>query len=188
VTDHDQTGVPPAPPPPGSPSVAERERYARLLLNADERGVLGDVEYVERCAAIDTATSIDELNQIVQELPILGSGRPAGQIPPAVRRPSSEVGGRGTVGGAGRAASASAATPGFAGHRESLDPVDLARLQQIQPAAKDSDHRWLALVVIVVLFVVLIIFGAVLLSRIHSTNSSGTSAPVASVAGIPATV
>jgi Domain of unknown function (DUF1707) len=75
----DPTPVPPPVPTP-VPTVEDKDRYLRLLDNAMARGLLDGEEYMERAAAIDSAASIDELNRIVQEMPLLpmgGTGRPA---------------------------------------------------------------------------------------------------------------
>ena len=52
----------------------DRDRYLRLLDNAMARGLLDGEEYMDRAAAIDGATSIEDLNRIVQEMPLLPMG------------------------------------------------------------------------------------------------------------------
>ncbi len=50
----------------------DRNRYGALLDRAAERGLLTPVEYEVRLAALAEATSVDELQTIVTELPAFG--------------------------------------------------------------------------------------------------------------------
>jgi hypothetical protein len=145
------------------------------LLNAYERGLLSDVEYVERSGAIESAGSVEELNRIVQELPVLGANRGGTPLPgSAVQAPAPPLSSPVTV-GQGVGLSGKASLP------HAPDPVDLARLGKTTPGAGQGDHRWFALVVIVVLFIVLIIFGAVLIGRVHANNTPSSSTHIPSL-------
>ena len=157
----------------------DRERYLRLSLSAYERGLLDSTEYVRRCAAIEEATSVDELNRIVQQLPILdgvvGGGSAVSMSPEVTGNDGTYAAGLiANAGGMGMDIGQEALPP--INPTSMLDPVDLARLQQTRTSTttRGGDHRWLALLVIVVLFVVLIIFGTALLTRIHPAHPTGS--------------
>jgi hypothetical protein len=49
----------------------DRTRYGLLLDSAAERGLLGTYEYEVRLRDLASATSFEELNRIVSELPVL---------------------------------------------------------------------------------------------------------------------
>jgi hypothetical protein len=64
------------------PTDEDRERYLRLLDNALDRGLLDVEEHARRVLDVGTANSIDELNGIVWQLPVME--RPAAQRPSRV--------------------------------------------------------------------------------------------------------
>lgn len=64
----------------------DRQRFGVLLDRALERGLLDPVEYQRRLGALAVATTVEELRDLVTELPAFRSGRAAG-APPKRSRP-----------------------------------------------------------------------------------------------------
>ncbi len=54
----------------GNPTDEDRDRYLRLLDNARDRGLLDVEEHARKVVAIGSASSLDELNEIVWQLPV----------------------------------------------------------------------------------------------------------------------
>jgi hypothetical protein len=138
-----------------------------LLDNARDRGLLAVDEHANRVLAVGGASSFEELNRVVWELPVLErpavarSVRLAATDPSVLRDPSVHA---------------------AAGHvsMRKLDPVDVAMLQMRQTAKKPRpSRRWVALVVVAAIFVVLIFVGVVLAAhtRASSGNNGGLSKP-----------
>ncbi len=88
------------PPPSGGISDEERTGYGLLLDRAAERGLLDSTEYQHRLEELAAATTVEEMNRIVTELPVLTSPRTS--TPPATRprRPSRPAPSKTTPGGA----------------------------------------------------------------------------------------
>ena len=176
------------------PTDEDRERYLRLLDNALDRGLLDVEEHARRVLDVGTANSIDELNGIVWQLPVME--RPAVQRPSRVvssgqrRRPQAgpPTAGMDTSPGPESAGPVladvstppdSRALPNMsvlsASHPDGtrmLDPVDVALLQMRRDTKKsEPSRRWAALVAVAVMFLILIVLGVVLAA--HSHTSSG---------------
>jgi hypothetical protein len=188
----------------GAPlSIEDKERYLKLLDNAMARGLLDGEEYMDRAAAIDQAQSIDQLNRIVQEMPLLPMGG-LGAQPPAATGVADPLGGApvssGAVGvgegvkGGGNAnldanIEANLGTPLPAIDEDTkLDAVDLALLHrqsraQTSTAAAMTNKRWLALVLVVVMFVILIVLGVVLAAHSKSVNNGSLAVVERPVSG-----
>jgi hypothetical protein len=129
------------------PTDDDRQRYGRLLDSARERGLIDDDEYSHRLTELGEADSIEELTRIVSELPVLGSSAPGDAV---------------------------AKTGGSSPQLRGLDPVDMAMLASRNRAPKaESSRRWLALVVIAIIFLVLMILGFVLAAHARSVNDNG---------------
>ena len=194
----------------GHPTEEDRDRYMRLLDNAHDRGLLDAEEHAHRVVAVGAAGSIEELNDIVWQLPVMER--------PAVARPA-HAPARRQGRGPGRASfplpdralpSLPAIEPVLPdspapGHRSAvpdladlsradpdgvrrLDPVDIAMLQMRRNAKKpEPARRWLALVVVVIMFLVLIVLGVVLAAHSRASNggNSGANQTSAVVFGRP---
>jgi hypothetical protein len=176
------------------PTDEDRERYLRLLDNALDRDLLDAEEHARRVLEVGTATSIDELNGIVWQLPVMD--RPAVQRPsrvvssgqrrrPQVGPPSSVMDTAQAPVDAGPVIADVSSAPDSrplldpsvlsAAHPDGtrmLDPVDVAMLQMRREAKKsEPSRRWAALVAVAVMFLILIVLGVVLAA--HSRTSSG---------------
>jgi hypothetical protein len=73
----------------------DRNRYGLLLDRAAERGLLPPAEYEVRLMAMAEATTVDELQRLVTELPAFGdpspvAAPPGGAGPGAQRRPEGD--------------------------------------------------------------------------------------------------
>jgi hypothetical protein len=158
-----------------APTDKDRERYLRLLDGALSRGLLGDGDYMLRADAIQQASSIEEMNTIVQQLPVLenptktratasaGSRRRRTdeQVEPPLTIPSIEQ------------------TIGPDDDLSKLDPVDVAMLMRSREVRKPSPNRRMqALAVVGILFLVLIVVGVLLAIHDKQANGSGGPAPL----------
>lgn len=168
----------------GVPTDADRERYSALLLNALERGLLDDAQYMRRAQSIERAASVGELNDIVQSLPVLER---AGQVPGMHRVVASKSGVRFAPPLTVAPATESTATAVAAPPRPSddpehpaLDPVDLAIMSRavtqrsVHARRAGQGRRSVAIAASAILFLVLIVLGVVL--AVH-TRPSGSSPP-----------
>jgi hypothetical protein len=107
-----ETTAPPTTPPPttsahGTVTDDDRNRYGMLLDHAAERGLLDQHEYEARLGDLASATSIDQMQRIVTELPILNSPLTALPSSKGRRSGASSPGGAGSTGttGGGRRSS-----------------------------------------------------------------------------------
>ena len=141
----------------------ERNRYGSLLDPAAERGLLSPTEYQARLAEVAEATSVDELQRIVTELPAFGApsaahrGRPGGAA--GARRPP--------TGGAARRTSTPSCGPAH-------------------PCGGDAEGEpWLVLAVVVgVLLVALVALGLVAAHVTH-THGRRTRPPRSPAGSVP---
>jgi hypothetical protein len=91
----------PATPPAGAPPTGvpvtdeDRQAYGRLLDRAFERGLLGSYDYEVRLRELSEATSVEEMKEIVTELPVFNLPTTGAKA----KRPS--LAGTTAVGGAG---------------------------------------------------------------------------------------
>jgi hypothetical protein len=76
----------------------DRQRYGLLLDRAAERGLLDSAEYQHRLGDLASATSIDQMKDIVTELPVFATPGATPRRPAArsASRSSSSAGGRGS--------------------------------------------------------------------------------------------
>ncbi len=163
-----------------SPTDEDRDRYLRLLDNARDRGLLDLDEHAYRVLAVGAATSLDELNSIVWELPptMVRPGRPS-QPDPSV--PGASVPGASVLPGrtvlperSGQPDVSVLADLGPEGMRR-LDPVDVAMLQMRGTAkVPNPSRRWAALVAVALVFLVLIILGLVLAANSRASNGGNS--------------
>ncbi len=147
--------VAPSTGPAGVVSDEERNRYGVLLDHAAERGLLSMAEYQVRLAELADASSVDELQRIVTELPAFGGpGVPAPA--PAPDRPS------------GRAGATSA--------RSEPDPtaLDPALWANLTPAKqrRGSGGSWTVLVVVVMVLLAAMVVLAVVADHVAHTHQS----------------
>ncbi len=163
-------------PVPGGPVTDDdRQRFGVLLDRALERGLLDPVEYQHRLGAIAAATTLEELRDLVTELPVLRTG--AGV-------PVSGVGG-GPGGGPG-----GGARYGASGEAHQ---AWLASLGRPRYGATSGPRRspWPVLVVVLVVLVLLVVILAVVGAHLARTHQQGLAArpssPVA-VVGRPVAV
>ncbi len=164
----------------GLPDEGDRKRFSQLVTNAFERGLISEEEYARRSQALQTATSSAQMAQIVQEMPLTGVSVQKGKGARARSRSHTQVsGGTGSrdlprmrAGG-----TPSTSRDGVGG----MDPVDLARLWSVEASdRRGGDHRWAALILIVMLFAVLAVLGLVLAVRVHpAPTGAGTGAGAA---------
>ena len=140
----------------------DRQRFGVLLDRALERGLLDPVEYQHRLGAIAAATTLEELRDLVTELPVLRTG--AGV-------PVSGVGG-GPGGGARYGASGEA-------HQ-----AWLASLGRPRYGATSGPRRspWPVLVVVLAVLVLLVVILAVVGAHLARTHQQGLARPPFSVA------
>ncbi len=187
--------MPDAPADRGNPTDEDRDRYLRLIDNARDRGLLDIEEHAKRVVAIGAARSLDELNDIVWQLPVMQGPAvqrqtrgAAGQsrqpqvspLPITMDTAPTTGNGRGTVvhdRSAQSEPSAPADLPPLAGGgpdgMRRLDPVDVAMLHLRSTAKKpEPARRWAALVVVALMFIVLIALGVVLAAHSHSSSGS----------------
>ncbi len=164
VTGGPVTGGPvPGGPVPGGPVTDDdRQRFGVLLDRALERGLLDPVEYQHRLGAIAAATTLEELRDLVTELPVLRTG--AGV-------PVSGLGG-GPGGGSRYGASGEA-------HQ-----AWLASLGRPRYGATSGPRRspWPVLVVVLVVLVLLVVILAVVGAHLARTHQQGLARPPFSVA------
>lgn len=145
----------------GATGPDQRERMASLLTSALERGLMDEAEYLRRLEAINMAASFEEMARIVQEMPVFGAG-------------GTTSAGLWAQGGSKDTGSASA--PPWRG---GPDPVDLALLARSKPGARPkADHRWTAMLMVILLFVMLMILGLVLASRVRPSPSGAPLTPL----------
>jgi len=136
-----------------SPTEAAREEFLRQMLEAFERGAIDATDYAARVDALEAAGSVADMVAIA-------AGGPAAPVvvpaPAAVPRGGS---------------------PTTAPAKGGLDPVDLARLTSPPRTAsrRDTQSRYTALVVVILLFVVLLVAGLIMASHVHP--SGGTVVP-----------
>ena len=140
----------------------DRQRFGVLLDRALERGLLDPVEYQHRLGAIAAATTLEELRDLVTELPVLRTG--AGV-------PVSGLGG-GPGGGSRYGASGEA-------HQ-----AWLASLGRPRYGATSGPRRspWPVLVVVLVVLVLLVVILAVVGAHLARTHQQGLARPPFSVA------
>jgi hypothetical protein len=179
------------------PTDEDRERYLRLLDNARDRGLLDVEEHARRVLDVGVATSFDDLNEIVWQLPVME--RPTDKRPsraaPLRQRRQPEAGPLPALDPLAAQQGTSAViedvssvpvTPviadpssltgaGLEGMRM-LDPVDVAMLQMRRSAKKSApSRRWGALVAVGLVFLVLIVLGVILAAHTHTTSGGGGS-------------
>ena len=171
------------------PSHQDRDRYLRLLDSALSRGLLGDADYMLRADALLRATSVEQMNTIVQQLPLLASPpksppatsrgsrrrRTDEQIDPPLTSPLIET-------NEPQASQSQTSRP--IEHLTPyddlthLDPVDVAMLMRSRQTRKPSQNRRAqALAVVGILFLVLIVLGVLLALHNRPVNGSGGIAP-----------
>ena len=144
-------------PDPGAVTDEERNRYGVLLDHAAERGLLPPAEYQVRLAELAEATSVEQLQRIVTELPAFAApGAPA--APPG--RPA-------------HAAGASArSTPDPAG-------LDSALWANLTPAKsrRGSGNPWVILAVVIAVLLVAIVVLALVAGHVaHTHHAAGRAA------------
>jgi hypothetical protein len=179
----------------GNPTDEDRDRYLRLLDNARGRGLLDVEEHAKRVVAVGSANSLDELNEIVWQLPVAErpTVQPKTRGAPGRRPHQTQVaplmfkmetappaGGANATALPGRSALLEPSVPAVLpsldyddpdGIRK-LDPVDVAMLQMRHTAKKpEPARRWAALVAVAFIFIVLTALGVIL--AVHSHSSSG---------------
>jgi hypothetical protein len=140
----------------------ERNRYGVLLDHAAERGLLAPVEYQARLAEVADATSVEELQRIVTELPAFGATVAAAPSPPG----SSPWG-------------------GSAGARRAPDPAafDSALWANLTPARsrRDSGNPWLILAIVTAVLLVAVVVLAVVAAHVAHTHHATSVGPGAVV-------
>ena len=136
----------------------DRNRYGALLDRAAERGLLTPVEYEVRLAALAEATSVDELQTIVTELPAFGGTTAA---TPGTGRSSSPTRGT-TARGVG-----------------SVPPADLdsALWASLTPASarKPRGNPWLILIVVIVVLIVALVTLGLVAAHFSHTHPAGAA-------------
>jgi hypothetical protein len=142
----------------------DRNRFGVLLDHAAERGLLSPAEYQVRLAELAEATSIDQLQRIVTELPVFGaaaSSSPAG--------PASVPGAR-------------AAGPVPTGPE--LDAALWAG--RTPPAARRGrSNPWIILIVMVAVLLVALVVLALVASHVAHTHSGSSGLGVPHVPAVP---
>ena len=156
---------PPAAVPSAVPSAAapgagagvtdeDRNRYGVLLDHAAERGLLSGAEYQARLVELADATSVDQMQRIVTELPAFGA---VGSAPAATRGSAS--------------ASAPAPAPG--------DLEAALWAARTPPAPRRArGNPWMVLLVVVVVLAVALVALALVAAHYSHTHHTGL-APVA---------
>jgi len=154
-------GLPPAA-SGGGVTDGDRNRFGAFLDHAAERGLLSPAEYQVRLAELADATSIDQLQRIVTELPVFGGpGAPSGPVAaPAVH--SAAVG--------------PAAADGSG--------LDAALWAGRTPAAtrRGRNNPWLVLIIMVAVLLVALVVLALVASHVahaHNGGAPGTGLPAA---------
>ena len=132
----------------------DRNRYGVLLDHAAERGLLSPAEYQARLVELADATSVDQLQRIVTELPAFGSAGPAPAVTVTAPRP---VGGgpspRGRVSGDVDAALWASRTPSV--------------------ARRSRGNPWVVLLVVVAVLVVALVALALVAVHYSHTHPAG---------------
>jgi hypothetical protein len=180
--------------PASGPSEEDRERYMRLLDRALERGLLGDGDYMLRADAIARATDIEQMNEIVQRLPVLEvpakarTARSGGtrqrtdapvppqmgvQEPPPIQPPPLKA--RMPVNVPGDLADQIDVPPFDPDDLSALDAVDVAMLMRSVQVrrAPSTNRRFAALAIVAFLFLALVVLGLYLASHDHTVNTNG---------------
>lgn len=139
-----------------------------LLDRALERGLLGDGDYMLRANALQQATDIEQMNEIVQQLPVL-------EVPAKVRTTRSPPKARMPVNIPDDLADKTAEPPFDPDDLSALDAVDVAMLMRSVQVRKapSTNRRVAALGIVAVLFLLLVILGLYLASHDHAVNSNG---------------
>jgi hypothetical protein len=163
--------------PASGPSADDRDRYMRLLDRALERGLLADGDYMLRADALARATDIEQMNEIVQHLPVLetptkvratrSGGRKQRTEDPAPSRMIMNL--------PADLTDQTEEPPFDPDDLSALDAVDLAMLMRSVQTRKaaSGNRRFMALVIVGVLFLVLVVLGLYLASHEHAVNSNG---------------
>ena len=166
-------GAPPAdggPAPVGVPTLVtdeDRNRYGVLLDHAAERGLLSPAEYQTRLAEVAEASSVDELQRIVTELPAFGA---TPVIRPAVGRPT-PVPGAGDPGPAVMQPVSTQPGPVLEVPPELDATLWAARTAPV--ARRRTSNPWLILGVLVVLMLVSLVTLALVASHLAHTHHAG---------------
>jgi hypothetical protein len=145
----------------------------RLLDGALRGGFLDDGEYMHRAAGIQQAESLEQMNEIVQQIPVLDpskhrSARSVGNLDRTSETPEQS-----------RTTSPRLAELAPIDDSTRLDPVDVALLMRSAQSRNPAPNRRIgALAVVGLLFLVLIILGVLL--AIHDRSANGSSSLVSS--------
>ena len=133
----------------------ERNRFGILLDHAAERGLLSPAEYQVRLAELADATSVEQLQRIVTELPVLG-GRAAPSVPAVAT--GAPTGAAGSVGGAG-------------------PDLDAALWAGLTPTAtrRGRNNPWIVLIIMVAVLLVALVVLALVASHVAHTHTGGAS-------------
>ena len=132
----------------------ERARYGLLLDRAAERGLLTPQEYGFRLGELASATTVDQMRELVTELPILAG---------PVARPTRRL----------RPARASAATPSPAG---TIPPTGtVSPTGPVSPARTEGrrSNPWLTLAVVVIALVLVLLSFSVYAEHVAHAHQSG---------------
>jgi hypothetical protein len=141
----------------GAPAPAvtdeDRNRYGVLLDGAAERGLLSAADYQVRLTELAEATSVEQLQRIVSELPAFGGAAPV----PAASPPASP----GPV-----------AVPGTP-----APALDAALWASLTPATsrKGTGNPWMILAVVIVILLVAMVGLALVAARVAHTHTGGTA-------------
>jgi len=149
----------------GRPGVSdeERNRYGVLLDHAAERGLLSPAEYQARLGDLAEASSVEELQRIVTELPAFGA--------------------TGATGTSRSGAPWSPGPAGTVGTRGAPDPaaLDSALWANLTPARRrrGSGNPWMILAIVVVVFLVALVALAVVAAHVSHTHHTASAGPAA---------
>ena len=149
---------------PSTVTDEDRNRYGVLLDHAAERGLLPADEYQARLAELADATTVDEMQRIVTELPAFGATQTAG--------PGPEPG----VADAGTVPVPSARRPGTSTGVSGTPPdLDATLWANLTPASsrRRRGNPWLILGVLVVLMLVSLVVLALVASHLAHTHPAG---------------
>ena len=151
-----------------APTEQDRDRYLRLLDNARDRGLLDVDEHTHKVLSVGAARSMEELNTIVWELPVMQRA-PHKAPSPATESPLSPA----SDAPLSPASDTSRTGEGGSEGMPKLDPVDIAMLRLHGTARKpEPSRRWAALIAVAVIFVVLMVLGIVLALHTKEINSN----------------
>ena len=158
--------------PPGSGVTDDdRHRYGVLLDHAAERGLLSPADYQVRLAELAEATSVEQLQRIVTELPAFDGAATQG---PAAGRPVPAASGPVASGPVPVPSRPAGPSRGSGAAAPELDAALWASLSPATPR-RSRGNSWVILAVVVVVLLVALVGLALVAAHVSHSHTAGTA-------------